>query len=261
MRIGFNACMKENSMCVQPIDPSSASEGSAALCALNVNAVIQEYEGYIRKLAYQFIPRQVICADVLDLEIDELVQTVRIKFWLALSRQKINNYKSYLRRMVHNEAINIQRSSRFNQFLDTDEEGEPYYGNVLLSQNEGTLDPVDIVTEKETISEYIHRVVESATKGFPSGIKAESLAGSHFSVSSCFDRNCIIIHRIYIHSSQSLYSRKPHENLTKAMKRCAIIELYRNSSAIKGIKEELTCLMYRMEGMEVWRRPVSHSYA
>jgi RNA polymerase sigma factor (sigma-70 family) len=162
MRIGFNACIKENGMCVQPVDPSSASEGSATLCALNVNAVIQEHEGYIRKLAYQFIPRQVICADVLDLEIDELVQTVCIKFWLALSRQKIDNYKSYLRRMVHNEAVNIQRSSRFHQFLDTDEEGEPYYGNVLLSPNEGTLDPVDIVTEKETISEYIHQAVDSA---------------------------------------------------------------------------------------------------
>jgi hypothetical protein len=45
--------------------------------------------------------------------------------------------------------------------LDTDEEGEPYYGNLLLSQNEGTVDPLEILTEKETISEFIQQAVDA----------------------------------------------------------------------------------------------------
>jgi hypothetical protein len=37
---------------------------------------------------------------------------------------------------------------------------------VLLPQNEGTLDPLDILVEKETISAYIHQAVE-AVMAFP----------------------------------------------------------------------------------------------
>ncbi len=153
-------------MCVQLVDPSSAPEETVALHTPDENAIIQEYDGYIRNLAYHYIPRQMIRADILDLEIDELIQTVRVKFWEALSRREIKNYKAYLRRMMHNEAVNYRRKARFHQVLDTDEEGEPYYGDLLLSQNEGTLDPLEILIEKETISEYIQQAVD-AVMAFP----------------------------------------------------------------------------------------------
>ncbi len=153
-------------MCIQLVDPSPALEGTVALHFVDENAIMQEYDGYIRNLAYQYIPRQMIRADILDLEVDELIQTVRVKFWEALSRQEIKNYKAYLRRMMHNEAVNYRRKARFHQVLDTDEEGEPYYGNLLLSQNEGTLDPLEILIERETISEYIQQAID-AVMAFP----------------------------------------------------------------------------------------------
>jgi DNA-directed RNA polymerase specialized sigma24 family protein len=153
-------------MCVQLVDPSSALEGKVPLSTLDNNAILEEYDGYIRYLAYQFIPRRLICADVLDLEIDEVVQTVRVKFWEALSQREIKNHKAYLRRMVYNEAVNYKRRAKFRQALDTDEEGEPYYGTVLLSQSESTLDPLDVLVEKESINEHIHRAVD-AVMSFP----------------------------------------------------------------------------------------------
>ena len=148
-------------MCVRLTDRPSVLERSAAQHATSEDAIIQEYDGYIRTLAYQFFPRQVTHADVLDLEIDELIQTVRIKLWEANKRQKINNYKAYIRSIVHNEAVNYTRRAKFHQFLETDEEGEPYSGNVLLSYDEGTLDPLDILVERETVSEYIQQAVDA----------------------------------------------------------------------------------------------------
>lgn len=153
-------------MCVQLVDPSPALERNVTLPTLDENAIMQEYDDYIRKLAHQYIPRKIIHIDVLDLEIDELIQAVRVKFWEALSRNEIKSYKAYLRSMVHNEAISYTRKAKFHQFLDTDEEGEPYYGNLLLPQNEGTLDPLEILTEKETISEFIQQAV-GAVMDFP----------------------------------------------------------------------------------------------
>ncbi len=147
-------------MCVQLVDSSSTFDTDSDIRTLRVN-ILEEYEGYIRKLAGKLIPQQVIRREVLDLELDDLVQTVLVKFWEALNKRHIDNYKSYLQRMVHNEAVNLLRKSRFNQPLDTDEEGEPYYGNVLVSQNEGTQDPLAILEEKESVSECIHRTVET----------------------------------------------------------------------------------------------------
>ena len=79
--------------------------------------------------------------EVVDLEIDEITQRVRIKFWGALKEKPIAYPKAYIRTIVNNEFNDIPRKRKAPLPLPTDEDGEIHLGNTLLAEREGMSDP------------------------------------------------------------------------------------------------------------------------
>src|SRR5438876_10781810 len=75
----------------------------------DVNEILEHYDSFIRMLARKNMPRSITSADVIDLDMDELVQITRLKLWLALEKQDIRNMNAYIRRIVYNEAVNMVR--------------------------------------------------------------------------------------------------------------------------------------------------------
>ena len=93
--------------------------------------------------------------EVLDLEIDEIVQRVRIKFWKALVARQIEHPGAYIRRIVCNEFNDIPRKRKPPQPLPTDEDGEIYIGKVILSESEGMSDPAHELELEEGLHDLI----------------------------------------------------------------------------------------------------------
>ena len=94
-------------------------------------------------------------SEVLDLEIDEIIQRVRIKFWQALQRKKIEHHRAYLRSIVSNEFNDIGRRRKSPLPLPTDEDGELYMGNVLLSESTELADPASVFEREEVLDNLI----------------------------------------------------------------------------------------------------------
>src|SRR5262249_156096 len=93
--------------------------------------------------------------DVLDLEIDEIIQRVRIKFWRSLKAKEIEHPKAYLRTIVNNEFNDLGRKRQAPLPLPTDEDGELYMGRVLLSESEGPADPAVEVEQEEAMNDLM----------------------------------------------------------------------------------------------------------
>lgn len=87
--------------------------------------------------------------EVLDLEIDEITQRVRIKFWQALLKKEIEHHRAYIRSIVSNEFNDIGRRRKAPLPLPTDEDGELYMGNVLLSESNELGDPATAFEREE----------------------------------------------------------------------------------------------------------------
>jgi DNA-directed RNA polymerase specialized sigma24 family protein len=87
---------------------------------------------------------------VLDLEIDELIQCVRVKFWLALERKSIFSPHSYIKRIIHNEFINMIRRQKplLPLLADDTEECYRFQFGVLLDEYESMPDPADEIEQQ-----------------------------------------------------------------------------------------------------------------
>ncbi|HYU76684.1 MAG TPA: sigma-70 family RNA polymerase sigma factor [Ktedonobacteraceae bacterium] len=123
--------------------------------------LLERTDPYIMDQVRRQVPRHMLRPEVLDLEIDELAQNVRIKLWQALLQRTIVNLQGYIRTMVRNEVINMLRRSRSCLPLITDEDGELYQGNALINVGEGMVDPAEAAEEKETIQGSIEFAVEA----------------------------------------------------------------------------------------------------
>ncbi len=93
--------------------------------------------------------------EVLDLEIDEITQRVRIKFWGALKEKPIVYPRAYIRTIVNNEFNGIPRGRRAPLPLPTDEDGEIHLGNTLLAEREGMSDPAYAFELEEGLNDWI----------------------------------------------------------------------------------------------------------
>ena len=107
---------------------------------------------YIRDLACKNIPRDSIPPEVLDLEVDELAQNVRIKFWLAMRREAIMHHKAYIRRIVQTEVVNMIRKYNRGGSLPLDDDGELRQGQVLMMTRQYMSDPADEVEYQESMA-------------------------------------------------------------------------------------------------------------
>src|SRR4051812_44128279 len=113
---------------------------------MHIEEVLMQYDGFIVAVVREHIGMDptLIRAAVRDLEIDELIQMVRIKLWHALERKEITYPKAYIRRIVYSEIVDMtRRQKRPVQPLPEDEEGEIYCGKLLVSPGEGMADPAE----------------------------------------------------------------------------------------------------------------------
>lgn len=130
----------------------------------DINEILERYDDFIRALARKTIPHTVTSADVIDLDIDELTQITRLKLWLALQNQEIRHMNAYIRRIVHNEAINMVRQYKPTEPLITNDEGELYQTHVMIASGQGIQDPAQEIEQEEMLSSYSSKLTKDIPK-------------------------------------------------------------------------------------------------
>jgi hypothetical protein len=113
-----------------------------------VSAFLEEYDVYIQSLVQTQFPFAIFTADVVDLEIDEMVQLIRIKLWLILQNRPILHPKAYIKQTVRTMKIDKTRKRRHFP-LPVSDDGELCSGNLLITPGNGMRDPAYEVDAQE----------------------------------------------------------------------------------------------------------------
>jgi len=144
---------------------SSTTNDQADGKKADIEAILVEYDQYLTRQVRDCIRSHsdVIRLEVLDLETDELVQRVRIKFWHALEDKQIDFPKTYIKRIVNSEFIDMVRRIKPNYTLDLpmDEEGEIYQGHMLITPSAGMADPSVEYEEWVEANERMQEIVDA----------------------------------------------------------------------------------------------------
>lgn len=130
----------------------------------DVDEILIRYDSFICVLARKYISRSITSAEVLDMDIDDLVQISRIRLWFALQKQEIRNMKAFIGRIVHNEAINMVRQHRPVGPLVMNDEGELYGAYTLIAAGQGIQDPADDIEQEEMLQSYSGKLTEYVPK-------------------------------------------------------------------------------------------------
>jgi DNA-directed RNA polymerase specialized sigma24 family protein len=96
---------------------------------------------------------------VVDLEIDELMQRVRIKLWRTLEKRTILYPHNYIKRMIRNELIDMQRQKKPTLPLPTDEEEQWQFSETTGITLADTHDPADEVEQRMESSSLLEKTV------------------------------------------------------------------------------------------------------
>jgi DNA-directed RNA polymerase specialized sigma24 family protein len=124
----------------------------------DIEEILARFDPYIVAEVEKLLRRSsnVAHPEVLDLEIAEIAQQVRIKLWRVLKKERQIEYpKAYILRMVKNEFIDFIRKRKPYLPLPTDEDGEIYMGNVVLTKSEGMSDPADEYEKEEGLNNWM----------------------------------------------------------------------------------------------------------
>jgi len=105
--------------------------------------------------------------EVFDLEVDEMVQRVRYKFWKALKETHIENPEAYIRSIVRNEFNDLSRKRKEPLPLLTDEDGELYLGDAMELEGRGMTDPAEEYEESESLEELMDSTASAVAKLSP----------------------------------------------------------------------------------------------
>ena len=125
-----------------------------------INEILVQYDGFIQHLARKNVPRNVISAEEIDMEIDDLVQTTRFKLWLALQKREIHNVKNYIRGIMRNEVVTTVRQHEPTTRLVMNDEGElPQTSTVLVASKE-SYDPVAYAEQEEVLTCYSSKLTQ-----------------------------------------------------------------------------------------------------
>jgi DNA-directed RNA polymerase specialized sigma24 family protein len=145
----------------EPLEAGMPSVEKDRLSVKEIEEVLEQLDPYIIALVKQQMRQNPDIAHpaVLDLEIDELVQRIRIKFWHALEEKPIEYPKAYVRRIVHSEFIDMTRRRKPLASLPLDQEGEIYHGEAMVAVSEDMADPACVIEERTTVR---HRMDEVA---------------------------------------------------------------------------------------------------
>lgn len=102
-----------------------------------------------------------------DLEVDEMVQRVRIKFWQALETRRIEYPKAYLNAMVWNEFHDLSRKRKQPLPLLMDDDGELYLNDTEELERAWEMDPADEFEESERLDELMDSTAGALAKLAP----------------------------------------------------------------------------------------------
>lgn len=127
------------------------------------------YNPYIVALVERIARRSpnLVRPEVFDLEVDEIAQRVRIKFWHALSVKHIEHYKAYIKSIVRNEFNDLSRKRKPPLPLLTDEDGEWYLGGAEVLEGRGIADPADEFEESECLHELMNSTASAVERLSP----------------------------------------------------------------------------------------------
>jgi DNA-directed RNA polymerase specialized sigma24 family protein len=99
-------------------------EAAATARKDNCEAVLRHLDGYIisqvHRLGCQYARN--IRPEVLDLELDEIIQRVRIKLWQAIEKREIRYPYAYIKLIVQSEFIDMIRRQKPCLWLSIDKE-------------------------------------------------------------------------------------------------------------------------------------------
>src|SRR5579859_3469429 len=150
---------------------ATTGEHSTGLPTIDIEETLKRCDPYIVAQVRELIRRNPHIAHpaVLDLEMDELVQRVRVKFWHALSVRGVDYSRAYIKRIVHSEFIDMLRSKKPQRTLPLpmDEEGELYQGAMLVTVSGGMSDPADVVEERYEAIDCMEEVANAVLQLAP----------------------------------------------------------------------------------------------
>jgi DNA-directed RNA polymerase specialized sigma24 family protein len=150
---------------------TSADDGCSSSQPIDIEETLQRFDPYIIAQVRELLRRNPHFAhpDVLDLEVDELVQRVRIKFWHVLSARRVEYSRAYIKRIVHSEFIDMLRSKKPQRALPlpVDEEGELYQGDMLVTPGAGMSDPADELENHYTGASCMAIVIDAVLQLSP----------------------------------------------------------------------------------------------
>jgi DNA-directed RNA polymerase specialized sigma24 family protein len=87
-----------------------------------------------------------------DLEVDELTQRVRIKFWKTLEKSLVLHPYSYVKRVVHSEFIDMKRQQKRLAVLPIDAEE-------VIDLSSCAVDPADDVIQRMEFQTFLQHLI------------------------------------------------------------------------------------------------------
>jgi DNA-directed RNA polymerase specialized sigma24 family protein len=116
--------------------------------------ILADVDGYmiaqVKKLLYG--QQNMHYEDVNDLEVDELTQRVRIKFWKTLEKGLVLHPYSYVKRVVYSEFIDMKRQQKRTIALPIDDEE-------VITSSHTAVDPADEVIQQMEFQMFLQHIV------------------------------------------------------------------------------------------------------
>ncbi len=122
---------------------------------------LAEYDVCIRSAAWKVIASGLCSEDVLDLEVDELSQRIRIKLWESRQKRSITNPAAYIKMIAYTTAIDMIRHHRPIISLFSEEIGDLTLSDQLVAQNEGLQDPAYEIELGEIDPGFMKKLVDA----------------------------------------------------------------------------------------------------
>src|SRR6266700_3079019 len=91
---------------------------------MSIEEFLSAYDASIQQHVKRQFPRSRVPAEVLDLEMDELIQQARVKLWKALQKRKIVHGRLYIRKVVRNLIVDMLRRPKRTVPLSFDDDEE-----------------------------------------------------------------------------------------------------------------------------------------
>jgi DNA-directed RNA polymerase specialized sigma24 family protein len=139
---------------MEPAHPTGAFEYDSDASPENI---LVQLDSYIVALVHRMAwgNSNVGRPDVFWLEVDEITQRIRIKFYDALLCRRIEYPRAYLRTIVLNEFRDLSRKRKAPLPLQTDDDGELFMGDMVIVGSEEADNPEDEYIEKEGLLEIL----------------------------------------------------------------------------------------------------------